>query len=397
MYPLLMKTISTKWLPYDKFFAERKNRIMAFLNVTGDNQIDPELMNAIAKAEAENNEANKQEADDQEAEKEKKPEETPEEQARKAAAEGEKKSLERGLQTLEILFPGAGWDKLSTYPDLYPYFANVFDLRRSFVYIAPTDCLQQIFILMRMIEEFFYGLRYVSFGTIIGQNGNPEDIEESFKELINEWHYFFEFSMEKEYLPRMTEYIRILEGSPDEWNTPYTKKIISDLHWIKRLYYLPFYKFDSHTPPPFQKKDITPVYSEIKKLRHYLAAVASGIEAGTRAGGAEEKVHCDGIKNPWDPYVFQVANPLSKRMDALLAVKRRNNASLVYFTLAAVTVLDYLVNSEDSWAYAEPSPLFRSVDGKGVRPLTGVDTRIDADAVFIAALKKRQAAAQASQ
>jgi hypothetical protein len=58
--------------------------------------------------------------------------------------------------------------------------------------------------------------------------------------------------------------------------------------------------------------------------------------------------------------------------------------------------LDYLLNSENSWAYEASGPLFRSVDGKGIRPLTGVDTRIDADAIFKAALKKRQTA-QASQ
>ena len=122
-----------------------------------------------------------------------------------------------------------------------------------------------------------------------------------------------------------------------------------------------------------------------------MSAVAAGIEMGNKAGGAEARAPCDGIDNPWEPYMFQVPNPLSIRMDALLGEKTRNNASLIYFCLAVTTVLDYLVNSEDSWAYgSRPGPLFRSVNGEGVTPLTGVDNRIDAEELFKKALKERQ-------
>ncbi|MDR0313738.1 MAG: hypothetical protein LBI14_09070 [Treponema sp.] len=401
MHPLLMKAVSTKLLTYEELFTERKNRIMDFLRVSEDEQIDPA---PIARSDSDNNKVDGKpddkadgRADDEKANKaevvksEEKPEETPEELARKAAREGEKKALEKGLQTLEILFPGAGWDRISTCPDLYPYFDGIFDLRKGFVYIAPTDCIQQVFILMRIIEELFFGLRFVSFGTIVGQNGNPETIGESLSGIINNWRYCLESSLDKEYLPRMAEFVRMLESAPENWNSPYTKRIISDLHWAKRLFYLPYYKFDSLATPSFQKKDIIAIYPEIKKLRRYLTAVGAGIEVGKRAGGAEAKARCEGINNPWDRYDFQVPNPLSKRLDALLAEKNRNNASLVYFTLAVATVLDYIANNEDSWAYeSRPGPLFRSVRGEGVTPLTGVDNRIDADALFKESVRKRQ-------
>jgi hypothetical protein len=53
-------------------------------------------------------------------------------------------------------------------------------------------------------------------------------------------------------------------------------------------------------------------------------------------------------------------------------------------------VLDKLINSEDSWAYSpRPGPLFRSVNGEGVMPLTGVDARVDAEALFKQTVKKR--------
>jgi hypothetical protein len=396
MYPLLMKLVSAKWLPYEQFFIERKNRIMAFLNVTENDQIDPAAIANpdTAKARAEGQSASEEggEGKSEEGEETREEELSEEEKSRRAAAAAEKKALDRGLQTLEALFPKAGWDRLSAYPDLYPYFLDVFDLKKGFVNIAPTDPLQQIFVFMRILEELFFGLRYVSFGTVMGSNGNPERVDDILVNIINNWHYYIEIGFQKEYLPRLADYIRILEGSPDDRNAPYAKKILSDLHWTKRFYFLPFYKFESLAAPPFQKKDITPIYPEIKKLRKYLTAVATGVEQGMRAGGAEKSAPCDGIDNPWEAYVFQVPNPLSLRLDALLSSKAKNNASLIFFTLAVTAVLDYLVNNEDSWAYSSNRPgfLFRSVDGEGIMPLTGVDTRIDADNIFKQAMKQRE-------
>jgi len=398
LYPLLMKSVSAKFLPYEVFFAERKNRIMAFLNVIEENQITPIDLNMQIDAkdikETEQKETAPPSQDTQpgeEAAEVLEEEVSEEEKVRRVTEEGEKKALERGLQALESLFPQAGWDKLPSYPDLYPYFVEIFDLKKGKINIAPTDPMQQILILMRILQELFFGLRYVSFGSIHGLSGNTERIDGILGEIINNWNYYIEQSYEKEYLPRLTDYIRIMEGSPEERTSMYTKKLITELHWLKRLYFLPYYKFESLVPPPFQKGEINPIYVKIKTLRRYLGAVAAGIEQGTKAGGAEARAPCDGIDNPWDPYVFQVPNPLSIRLDALLGPKIKNNASLVYFSLAVTTVLNHLLNNEDSWAYSSPGgPLFRSEKGEGVTPLSAVEERIDADALFKQVLKQRQ-------
>ncbi|MDR0721108.1 MAG: hypothetical protein LBF78_15865 [Treponema sp.] len=389
LYPLFLKLVSSKWIPYEDFFSERQNRIMAFLNISESDQIDPSQINSIVDNKNSDKEKTPEEEEELIEEEAEEKEETEEAKTKRVAAEAEKKALDRGLHTLEVLFPKAGWDRLSTFPDLYPYFVDIFGLKKGIVNIAPTDPLLQIFILMRTIEELAFGLRYVSFGSVPGSDGNPERIDEILAGILNNWHYYIEFSFEKEYLPRLTEYIRILESSPENRTSAYAKKILTDLHWTKRLYFLPYYKFESLTAPSFQKKDVIPIYPEIKKLRKYLTAVAVGIEAGNRAGGAEKHAPCDGIDNPWEPYVFQVPNPVSIRLDALMNSKNKNNASLVFFTLAVTVVLDYLVNNEESWAYASrPGPLFRSVNGEGVQPLTGVDTFVDAEAIFKASLKK---------
>jgi len=399
LYPLLMKSVSASYVPYERFFTERRNRIMAFLNVTEDDEINPAVISAgtearDTKAEEQPREETPPGPEQKREEKTEKKEEveiSEEERARRTAEEAEKKALDRGLQTLELLFPKAGWDRLSVFPDLYPYFVDMFDLKNGIVNIAPTDPIQQIVVLMRILEELFYGLRYVSFGAIPNSSGGLERVDTVLGGIVNNWHYHFETSFEKEYLPRMTEYIRILESSAEERVSPYAKKVIAELHWVKRLYFLPFYKFESLVPPPFQKRDIVPIYAEIRKLRRYLNAVAAGIEQGNRAGGAERRAPCDGIDNPWEPYVFQVSNPLSMRIDALLAPAARNNAALIFFCVAITTVLDYLLNSENSWAYnIPPGPLFRSINGEGLIPLTGIDTRIDADGLFRQSIKQRQ-------
>ena len=140
-----------------------------------------------------------------------------------------------------------------------------------------------------------------------------------------------------------------------------------------------------------KKSTIPPLYPEIRRLRKYLTIVASGIEQGSKQGGAEKQAVCKGINNPWAPYNFQVANPLSLRLNALLGQTKRNNASLVYFTLSVVTVLDYFVNNEDSWAYGDNSgTLFRSINGEGIIPQFGVDDKIDADALFKQVMKARK-------
>ncbi|GHV93585.1 hypothetical protein AGMMS50268_40880 [Spirochaetia bacterium] len=173
---------------------------------------------------------------------------------------------------------------------------------------------------------------------------------------------------------------------------------LSTINWAKRLYFLPYYKFESLFPPPFQKKDITPLYPEIRRLRRSLMAVAAGIEQGYKRGGAEKMAPCEGIDNPWDAYNFEVPNPVSRRLDALLGPKKRNNASLVFFSLAVTAVLDHVVNDESSWAYDERrGTLFRSVNGEGVIPQFGVDEKINADAIFKSAIKARQKQAEGNK
>ena len=401
MYPLLMKLISDRFLPYERFFIERRRRYMAFLNVSETEQLNADDLRPqqIENIDVETLQHNLEEEESETEEGETSGEDSEEEEsndpqaiARKAKEDMEKaeqKALDQGRSVLEALFPKAGWDKLHEYPDLYPYFAKVFNMRQGYELIAPTDPIQQVSVLMHILEDIFYAMRFVVFGTISGPDGNPLKITEEMSEIINNWRAYIDNSFTKGYLPRLSEHCRMLENSKETRTSVYARKNINELHWIKRLYYFPYYRFESMGPPPFQKQDVTPIYTEIRKLRKYLTATAVGIEQGMRAGGAKTKALCNGINNPWEAYNFQIPNSISRRLAMLLPPERRINATLVFFSLAVIAVLDYIVNNENSWSYGNrPGSLFRSVNDEGITPLFGVDKKLDADQIFRDSLKK---------
>jgi len=399
MYPLLMKHISDRWFPYDELFLHRHRRLMAFLDVAETDQIKPLDLN-IEQIEKGNLETLQKEI-----RKEEEavlgietPEEDPDDpevvarKAREAEDQAEQNALRQGLKALESLFPKAGWDRLEEYPDLYPYFVSIYGLRRGYELISTSDPLHQIAVLMHIIEDLCSALRYVSFGTISGPDGNPLVLNDLIGKISNNWRRYIDESFTKEYLPRLSEYCRILEHSSESRTSPYAKRTANDLRWAKRLYFLPYYKFDSMGPPPFQKREITAIYGEIRSFRRYLTVIAANIEKWTQAGGTAAKVPCEGLDNPMVPYNFDITNPVSKRMDLLLGPNKRNNVHLIFFTLSAVTTLDYLVNTESSWAYGKqlPTHLFRSVNDEGTVPMFGIDTKIDADKIFKEALRQNR-------
>jgi hypothetical protein len=388
LYPLLLKLLSDKCLGYNAFFSERRNRLMAFLEVSEADRLPPKPLLAQEGEITEEMVVGSGQEDPAGDDGEEAAFNAEQKEAR-ALYEAERKALDRGLDTLETLFPKAGWDRMAEYPDFFPYFSTIFDLGKNYALIPPTDPLQQVMILIRILEELLFGLRYVSFNTVIEADGTVENIEDSMTEIMTNWHFYYDEAFSKEYLPRLAEYCRILDSPAESRTSPYAKRLINEIHWTKRLYFLPYYRFESSAPPPFQKKDVNALYPEIRRLRKRLTAVAEGIEQGLKTGGPKDNTRCEGIENPWENYNFQVPNPVSNRLDVLLG-KKRTNASLIFYTLAVTVVLDYLVNNDNSWAYDDdrPSILFRSVDNNGVTPAFGVDTKIDTDALFKQSLKR---------
>jgi len=399
LYPLLMKYISDRWFPYERLFIDRRRRFMSFLGLTENDQIKPlettpgqdENVDMENVAEEEIKIEEEDEAGALEGETDPNDPQAAAKKAREETEKKEKKALDHSVKVLESLFPKAGWENLEEYPDLYPYFVNTYQLRRGYELIGPSDPLLQVAVFMHIMEDICVGLRNVTFGTVIGHDGNPAQINDLISSTIANWRRFIDDSFNKEYLPRLIEYCGMIEHSPEARVTTFAKRTFNGLRWLKRLYFLPYYKFESVGPPPFQKQDVTAIYSEVRSLRRNLSMVAAGIEQGNRMGGADAKAPCDGIENPWSKYNFEIPNPVSRRIDALLPPDKRNNTALIFFALSVITVLDNLLNNESSWAYGDKvGPIFRSVNNQGVTPIFGVDNKLDADKIFKEEMRKKE-------
>jgi hypothetical protein len=402
LYPLLMKLISDRWLPYEMFFEERKNRLRAFLNVREEDRIMPpaslEVKKPVEKPSGDNAADNKDNgAEDKSGAAETEAaqgaaqgaaQEAAQEAARKSVAEN--KALERGLRTLESLFPRAGWNQLDAFPDLYPYFAKVFDLKKGYELLAPHDPLLQVTVLMHIISDLLLGLRSVSFEPVTDAAGEAEPLGEFFEALESNWHDY-EIALSEDYLSRLVEYCGLLETSSESQHSNYARRIHNELRWLKRLTFLPYYHFDTVTTSPFKKSEVKPMFADVRRFRKYLTLAAAGIDKAVQQGGAEANAHCAGVTNPWAPYSFQLSNAVSWRLDMLLGKKKQNNASLIFFTLAVTTVLDHLINNEQSWAYEDNTyVIFRSINNVGERPQYGVDKKLDADAIFKQVMKEKR-------
>ncbi|MDR0637954.1 MAG: hypothetical protein LBG27_03465 [Spirochaetaceae bacterium] len=381
LYPLLMKFVSPVYLPYGAFFSECKEEIRAFLGITPEEIVLPVNPADAANAHtAGNGHAEEDSGEDA-------PSGLPHtgNGESQVLTQDKPNAVQRGLGVLEQLFPEAGWDRLDTFPDIYHYFAKPFSLKRNEDIIDPENPVLQALILMHILEELFYGFRFISF------NETDFDLTEFF-EIIDEWHKLIEGGLDRMYLPRLAEFAKLFYTPLEPKQKVYAMKIREELNWTARLFLFPLLKIDMFSQAFVHKKDITPAFPKIRTLRQDFTIIAGEIEKAMQAGGASAHASCAAINNPWDKYIFQVENPLSKRLNALLGKEHRTNVSLIYYTLSVLSVLDYFLNSADSWAYkTNTAKLFRSSDAAGFVPVPPPEKAVDADMIFKRSIEKLKA------
>jgi hypothetical protein len=380
MYPLLLKLSSSEFYYYEEFFTECKENIENFLGLTAKDVILPPKNILEADFLKETPGAEKEEIQKQE----------------NAATEGavssenEQKAVDKGLSILDALFPQAGWLEIASFPDMYPYFSDVKTFQKGAAVIAPEDPALLVLILTSIIEDLMYGFRKIQF---IGEDGDPDLRSiKTFDNLtigtiLNNWQKVVEESFERYYLPRLQEYVQLhQQAGAQKTNAPYAVKLRTALQWTRKLFFFPYYEYKDNTPPPFKKSDITPLFPLVRQFRKKLTMLANQIGKAQKEGQKEGSL--ESIKNPWDPYVFQIENPLSKRINMMLGKNQRNNVSLIFFTLAITTVLDDMMNNPQSFVYSgggELPKLFRTGED-GVTPVLWVGKTTNTFSFFQAAL-----------
>jgi len=379
LYPLLMKLCGSKYYTYEEFFEKNRENILLFLGLTEEEKLKPPALNEDGgTGEGSDAGARDEPAPAGGQEKSGKQEgESPEEKA-----EAEKKVTGKGINLLMRLFPASGLDALETGCDLYPYFAGTLDLKKGSEIISPLDPAQFALVLTHIIKELSYGFRTMKFSFLY-----EDDI---ITPVLEGWSNMLEENFYNNYIPRIDEYARLIFHQ-EAAATNYSMSLLNDIHRLRRCCLFPHYNYSAGIPAGVSRKEKNTLFASARKLRSALTEIAEDIGSADREEGAGTGAECKYIKNPRDNYCFEIANPLSERLNYLFPKNKRTNISLIYVTLSVCTVLDNYLNNPDSIAYkSNRSVIFRSVDNLGREPVLWVDRRSDTFEIFKHSLVSRR-------
>ena len=339
LYPLLMRMCSNTYETFPLFFTAKASNILTFLGMTKF-----ELMMPAKKEEKEQSE----------------------EEAKEAAEQATRASTVRaGKKLLDQLFPEAGFEKLDSMPDMYPYFQPLYQFRDGFNLLNSQNPMQITIILLRISEDIFQACRNVQFTEEVSASSKGED---SLGKTLTEWSVYREVLFEKNYCEKIVNFANEQYSKSDFKNTLFGKKLLTSLLWQTKYNFLPHFKFTQLLlEKPINESQYRPMCLRASFLREYFAELVQNID-----GAAATKGDVLGIKNPWQRYEFDIPNLISKRMDVLLGAKKPDNetaatnANLIKYALCITAVLDWWVNDPESPAYsADSSRIYRISDEDG--------------------------------
>ncbi|MCK5197102.1 MAG: hypothetical protein KAR21_02060, partial [Spirochaetales bacterium] len=279
--------------------------------------------------------------------------------------------IHQGTLLLDLMFPGAGWNKLEDNPDMYPYFKSILNLPNEVSLISPGDSLQKIIILLTMLKDPSYGFSNIEYGFFRDDNDKVVELREIMEPLIKNWYLFIDELILKNYLGPLHEYCRHLESSTDFAETEYAKRIASDILWIKKKYICP--NISLHLPKimqPRTKISIPILHKSVSQLTVILERMV--LEIFSRG-----EVAIETLRNPENESQFEIENHVSRRIRSLLKGDRKKltNGDLILYTYKIVMVLnDIIQSSEQSGDKNGISGLFRSEGARGYKPIYSVSS-----------------------
>ncbi len=387
LYPLLLKLSSRKFYFFEEYFAYERRQILRFLALSPENVINPrDEKSALSRQDP----GQKDEAGDCEpidAMNDDPDENTGDE---KAVLHGQgiatRRDFERGVSLLDALFPGAGLARLSGFPDLYPYFQPLFEFPQGFELVPQSDPLQQVVVICTIVSNLLYGFRHIGFGSLRMRNPDRVKDKEEIEALFMQWPMFLEETVFKTYIARLVDYCRNIEKDPSFTRSELGRKAVRELEFIKRIHVLPYLKAEAifYSAVP-SKKNSMKFFEVVRETREVLLGITAELDALPELPGSGRdslsKTECNSVHNPADSYVFDLANPVSKRLDwiAMKGKKHahakgkgcddRTNADIIRTCLTLVSVVDYLVNSKASHFYASvPVSVYRTGNENAQHP-----------------------------
>ncbi|MCQ2575915.1 MAG: hypothetical protein MJ162_04155, partial [Treponema sp.] len=290
-----------------------------------------------------------------------------------------------GLKILDQMFPQAGFANLEEHPDLYPYFQPIYHFADGFNLLSPENPMQIIMVLQRIIEDCLQGCRNIKF--VIPENAKSGT--ETILNVMDDWSAYREETFETLYCGPLCDLANSIYSQPDFDKTHIGKKTITSLLWQITYHFLPNFKFDQLLlEHPADESKYRPLFHRTDFARKYLTLVINECDQQAKTRG-ETKI----IQNPWEHYKFDIANPVSMRLDVLLGAQNKTantnatNANLLKYTLCFMSVLDWFINNPGSPAYdTDPMHIYRISPEDG-KPQFHVKERSDQKALFAQAIK----------
>lgn len=376
MYPLLMRMCSPKFEFFPAFFTAETANIFSFLGISKFDVILPENKKEARGAKEKNAETEKKK---QEEEKKKV------ENSRGMRTE----VVDTGFKLLETLFPDAGFSKLETHPDMYPYFQPIYQFRDGYNMLHPQNPLQVTVTLLRIVEDFFQGCRNIVFNEKDFESGVKEKEDDKFTLALNEFSVYREDLFERQYGDQLRDFVNQEYTQGDFKNSLFGKRMITTMLWQTKYNFLPHFEFEQLLlEKPINDAKYIPLCLRTDFLRKKLTMLSKEIDAA-----AERKGAVPGIENPWEGYVFDIPNAVSKRLDVLLGAKKQGeafaatNANLIKYALCIVSVLDWWVNNHESPAYSSDTKKLYRISEKDGGPAFSVPVRSDQNKLFAANIK----------
>ncbi|MDR1786595.1 MAG: hypothetical protein LBR23_09090 [Spirochaetaceae bacterium] len=355
--PLLMRMCSAQYMDPDTFFTAGAQRILPFLGITKYDLLLPgKQQENRAGLEAQAGERKNDEAARER--------ELAVLRRNARIRQERQQQADRGFKLLDMLFPGAGWLSLTTGTDMYPYFQPLYQFPDGFNLVAPENPVQVTVVLLRIIEDLFYGCRGIRFSL---PEGAPQDSED-LSQAMFDWMGYREILFEKNYSQDLKNYVNNLNSKTEFQHSALGKKLYFTLLWETKFYFLPFFKIDMPSMEKLARDagKLPPLGKSAGDLRRTFAFLTEKID-----GAFAARTPIEEIPNVWDKYRFDLENVVSHRLNALLGAKKNSpmavNGNLIKYTAGVLAALDWWLNDEDSPAQdQEKFKLFRSAGGEPV-------------------------------
>jgi len=375
LYPLLMRMCGTPYDEFPHFFVAQVSTILNFLGLKKfdlllpEKKVDPEEVRKAKEAENKAKEA----------------EEKKKEQEKAEASQNE--IVEKGIALLDRLFPGAGFKKLDTFPDMWPYFDPLYDFDEAYLMLAPENPLQITIILCEILQDLFRACNKMQFNV----EGNPTftSREDNLTKALSEWPVYVDTLFSRDYGEQLKQLVNQTYTQANYITTRAGKKCVTDILWLTKYSFLPHFTFEQLLlERPINNNKYLALFIRTAFLRDAFNDMTKQISQSEKNRGT-----IGGLNNPWAHYDFEITSPISKRIDVLLNAKDKSenttasNANLIKYISCIISVLDWWINSRSSPAYkADSRKIYRTVPGTQ-EPAFSVEPREDQDSLFAAAIR----------